>query len=413
MKRVVPAAAVLAALAGTGALAGPIGSVVTQSSKKAPTIAFTAPAEGGTLTGNIQGPPHCVVTGTNIVRVMFYLDGVWTNTDGNPDNGLGCWMDTTRYPNGSYTVTAVAYNQQGQTATAARGIVIENAAPPPPPPPGEPLPPSAIEPADIRGQAQAEVPFAQQSGYNTQVLNQYLQAAQIPETGMHAFTLGNGETLRFGKHADPLNSTRKVLAFQVDPKDVTTSGAKRAELKFANNIEMDQVYWAAMSVYVYDWGNLTTADDALFGLQQHNGSPADLSPNFSLVTAGTGRTFQVLALGSSSTTPTYANTVGVRYAEMPIPFGRWADFVFKFKLNTSGNGFLQVWMDGTQIVEHRGLLGYITPGYKDFFKFGYYNWSGSSFSSTRKVLVRSPLIVADPTGVKYKPEDLRAYVNAR
>ena len=390
------------------ALAGPIGNVYA-ASKKFPSVAFTAPAEGGTLSGNVQGPPNCVVTGTNIARVMFYLNGVWTNTDGNPDNGLGCWIDTTRYPNGSYTVTAVAYNSQGQTASAARGIVIDNggSAPPPPPPAG------AVDPADVMGTAQAETPFAQQSGYNTQILGQYINAPSIPETGMHAFTLSNGETLRFGKHADPLDSTRRVLAFQVDPDDVTTSGAKRAELKFGNNIEMDRVYWAALSVYVYDWGSLSTADDALFGMQQHNGSPADLSPNISIVTAGTGRSFQIMALGSSSSSPSYGNTVSVRSPERPIPFGRWSDFVFKFKLNTSGAGFVQVWQDGTLIFTHQGLLGYITPGYKDFFKFGYYNWSGSSFASTRKVLLRSPVIVADPTGSKYQPEDLRAYVNAR
>jgi hypothetical protein len=481
---------ITAALCSTAALAAPGG-------KKLPTVAFTAPAEGGTLSGNVQGPPHCVVEGSNIVRVEFYLDGVWTNTDGNTANGLGCWIDTVKHANGAHTVKAVAYNSAGQSASAARSIVIDNPAPSvsfvqpvsgqqissssacevtgtsigkvdfalwdaggvstalgtdsaapwscsidtarfadgdytlmatasnfggsataqvavkiAKPAGGDPAA-AAIDPADIMGQAQAEVPFVQQSGFNTQVLAQYLFAPEIPETGMHAFSLSNGETLRFGKHADPLNSARKALAFQVDPNDVTTSGAKRAELKFANNIQMDRVYWAAMSVYVYDWGTLSTADDALFGLQQHNGSPADLSPNFALITSGTGRTFQVMALGSSDPKPTYANTVSFKYAEQPIPFGRWADFVFKFKLNTSGDGFLQVWMDGTQIVEHRGLLGYITPGYLDFFKFGYYNWSGSSFASTRKVLVRSPVVVADPTGVKYKPEDLRAYVSAR
>jgi hypothetical protein len=409
MQRIVPIAAALAALASTGALAGPIGSVYA-ASKKLPTVAFTAPAEGGTLSGNVQGPPNCVVTGSNIARVEFFLNGVWTNTDGNVDNGLGCWIDTTRYPNGSYTVRAVAYSQQGETASATRGIVIDNAAAPPP---TEPPPAGAIEPADVMGSAQAEIPFLQQSGYNTQILNQYLNAPSIPETGMHAFTLSNGETLRFGKHVDPLNSTRKVLAFQVDPNDVTTSGAKRAELKFGNNLEMDRVYWAALSVYVYDWGTLASADQGLFGLQQHNGSPQDLSPNFAIYTSGSGRTFQVHARGSSSTSPSYANSVTVRSAALPIPFGRWSDFVFRFKLNTSGAGFLQVWQDGTQIFTHQGILGYITPGYKDFFKFGYYNWSGSSFASTRKVLLRSPVIVADPTGTKYGPEDLRAYVNAR
>ncbi len=476
----------------TAAIAAPGG-------KKLPTVAFTAPAEGGTLSGNVQGPPQCVVEGSNIVRVEFYLDGVWTNTDGNLANGLGCWIDTVKHANGAHTVKAVAYSSNGQSASATRSIVIDNPAPSvdfvvpgtgqqisgpisgsscevagsgiarvdfslwdasgtstalgtdsaapwncsvdtarfadgdytlmatasnfggsataqvavriAKPAGGAPAA-AAIDPADIMGQAQAEVPFAQQSGYNTQVLAQYLFAPDIPETGIHGFTLANGETLRFGKHADPLNSARKALGFQVDPKDVNTSGAKRSEIRFASNIESDRVYWAAMSVYVYDWGTLSTADDGLFGLQLHHGSPLDLSPNFSVVTSGTGRTFQVMALGSSSTSPTYANTVGIRYAEQPIPFGRWADFVFKFKLNTSGEGFLQAWMDGTQIVDHRGLLGYITPGYKSYFKFGYYNWSGSSFASTRKVLVRSPIAVADPTG-KYKPEDLRAYVSAR
>ena len=407
MKLQVAVGAALGVFAGA-ALAGPIGNVYA-ASKKLPSVAFTAPAEGGTLSGNVQGPPNCVVTGSNIVRVMFYLNGVWTNTDGNPDNGLGCWIDTTRYPNGSYTVTAVAYNSQGATASASRGILIDNGASSPPPPP----PAGAVDPADVMGTAQAEVPFAQQAGYNTQILAQYLNAADIPESGMHAFTLANGETLRFGKHADPLDSTRRVLAFQVDPNDVTTSGAKRAELKFGNNIEMDRVYWAALSVYAYDWGSLSTADDALFGLQQHNGSPADLSPNIALITAGTGRTFQIMALGSSSTSPSYSNTVTVKSQEMPMPFGRWSDFVFKFKLNTSGAGFVQVWQDGTLIFSHTGLLGYITPGYKDFFKFGYYNWSGAGFASTRKLLLRSPVIVADPTGSKYQPEDLRAYVNAR
>src|SRR3954471_7182283 len=92
----------------------------------APTISFTAPLEGGTLSGNVQGPPNCIVTGNNLVKVMFYLNGVLTNTDGNLSNGLGCWIDTTKYPNGSYTVKAVGYDAAGATVTASRGIKIQN-----------------------------------------------------------------------------------------------------------------------------------------------------------------------------------------------------------------------------------------------------------------------------------------------
>lgn len=91
-----------------------------------PAIAFHAPAVGGLLSGNVQGPPDCVVNGYNIARVMFYLNGVWTNTDGNLVNGLGCWIDTTKHADGDYTVKAVAYNSSGKTATTQRAIKIKN-----------------------------------------------------------------------------------------------------------------------------------------------------------------------------------------------------------------------------------------------------------------------------------------------
>jgi hypothetical protein len=111
----------------TAAPASPAGS--------APTVSFTAPAAGGTLSGNVQGPDSstpCVVQGTNIARVMFYLNDKWTNTDGNLANGLGCWIDTTKYANGTYTLKAVAYNAAGESATATRQVQIQNGASPAP-----------------------------------------------------------------------------------------------------------------------------------------------------------------------------------------------------------------------------------------------------------------------------------------
>jgi Polysaccharide lyase len=193
----------------------------------------------------------------------------------------------------------------------------------------------------------------------------------------------------------------------VQASDPNTSGAKRTELRAPNNIEYDKAYWIALSAYVYDWGTLGSADQALFAMQVHSGDDSlGLSPSIALVTAygGDGRSFQVF-------TTSGASERSVRYATQPIPFGRWVDFVFKFKHNTAGAGFLQVWMDGAQIVDHQGNLGYDTPGFKDYAKFGYYNWSGSAMGSTaRKVLLRSPTLVADPTGTKYTPEQLRAHV---
>jgi len=46
----------------------------------------------------------------------------------------------------------------------------------------------------------------------------------------------------------------------------------------------------------------------------------------------------------------------------------------------------------------------------NYFKFGYYNWS--TFNSSRKVMLRSPIVVNDPTGSKYSATDLRSYVQS-
>jgi hypothetical protein len=374
-----------------------------------PTISFTAPAVGGVLKGNVQGPPNCIVEGSNIARVMFYINDVWTNTDGNLDNGLGCWIDTTKYADGPYTVKAVAYNAAGDTASVTRDVVIKNGTTDTTPTPAPT--PSSIPAADIIGQAREDMLFSEQNGYNTQVINKYVSAPSIPESGIHGTTLPNGETLRLGKAADPANSSRKALAFQLHPNDPDTSGSKRSEISFGKNIEPNKVYWVALRTYVPDWGTLASNDVSIFGTQLHSGDNSrGLSPTFSLVANSDGRSFQVYTLYSTSSSPSQGNTTTIKYAKTPIPFGKWTDFVIKFKENTSGAGFLQVWMDGKQIVDHKGNLGFNTPGYNDYMKFGYYNWSGG-FNSTRKVLLRKPTIVLDPTGSKYSVEALRAHIN--
>jgi hypothetical protein len=120
----------------------------------------------------------------------------------------------------------------------------------------------------------------------------------------------------------------------------------------------------------------------------------------------------VQARYSTSSDPSQSNSVSVRFTEYPIPFGQWADFVIKFKHNTSGAGLLQVWMNGQQIANYQGNLGYNT-GYKDYAKFGYYNWTASSMNGTaRKVLLRSPTIVSDPTGQTYTLEQIRALLGS-
>jgi hypothetical protein len=273
-----------------------------------------------------------------------------------------------------------------------------------------PLAQAAIDPSDILGQAQADVPFARQTGWGGQILGKHPDAKIIPESGIHGAPLANGETLRFGKVDDPAQPGRKALAFQLSPDDPVTSSSKRAEIAFRPSIEPEHVYWIAFSLYVYDWGPLPRGDESLFGTQVHSGDDSrGLSPSFTLGSFR-GNTFVVSVQHSTSPDPTPRNMVSRKYPEMPIPFGRWTDFVFKFRHSQGRDGFLQGWMDGREIVDYEGPLGFHTPGHKDYAKFGYYNWSG--FGSSRKVLLRSPLLVSDPTGSKYQESDLRSFVRS-
>ncbi len=376
-----------------------------------PSVSLTAPT-AATVSGNATYAANASdASPGSVARVDFFLINGTTQTllTSKTAAPYQDTLDTTAHANGSYALMAQATDNQGAVATSQRSLTISNPVYNPDPPPAP-----AIDAADILTSASADVPFASQSGYTAQVINTYTSASQIAESGIHGSTLPNGETLRLGKTVDPMDSLKNALVFQVRNSDPTTSRGKRAELSVTPNIEMNRVYWIAFSAFVYDWGTLSTSDDALFGAQMHTGnnSLGVGGPSFGLYTTQTGRTFRVQARYSEAATPSEGNSVSVRYAEYPIPFGRWADFVLKFKHNTSGNGFLQVWMDGSQIADHQGSLGYNTPGYRDYAKFGYYNWSDSGMSSTpRKVLLRAPTIVADPTGSKYTHDQLRALVS--
>jgi len=265
-----------------------------------------------------------------------------------------------------------------------------------------PEPTVSIDAADIMGGIMADVPFANQSGYNAQVMGQYPNVSQIPEAGITGSTLPSGETVRLGKQADPTNSARQAVVFQVAPSDPNTSGSKRSEFRFPDNIEFGKTYWVAYKVFVNNWGPLSSGDTSIFGTQLHSGnSAAGYSPSIGVYSINAGQDMVIRVRGTGVTGT-------INYATRPMPFGRWADFVFKFRQSTGADGFVQAWIDGEQVVNHQGANGWQTT-YKDYMKFGYYNWT--SFSTPRKVMMRNAVLVSDPTGSKYTADALRAVVN--
>lgn len=475
---------------------------------------FIAPASGGVITGDatgaVTGLPKCGVSGTNVAKVVFFMNDVQTNYDMNGTNGWGCYFNTKNYTPGTHRLKAVVTNTAGQNTTIEQPVVIEGTTTTPPPnalPSVDITAPAAgtvsntvscaanatdtdgtiagvqfslknaagtptnlqndttspyqcsfdsksfangtytlvaeatdnaggkgsqsrtitisnsddtasggtpIAAGDIMTMATGDRLFSTQPDVVVDILGSTVWLTSIPETGRHGTLLPNGETLRFGKEDDPVVAGRKAMTFQLVKSDPNTGGSKRTEIAFPRELEMNKTYWLAVSILVEDWGTLSTSDNALFGFQVHSGTKLDLSPQLTLLTTKDGRSFRVMTRWSTSSTPTMSNSVSAYYAERPIPFGQWMDFVVKFKQNVQGQGFAQVYMNGELIANHQGNLGYDTPGFLDFVKWGYYNWTSSfAENSPRKVRLRSPMIVADPTGSKYKEADFRAVLGPR
>jgi hypothetical protein len=416
-------------LSGAITLALAAGAVPLAANADAPRITWRAPVANKVLSGTIGGS-SCVVGATakvGMTRVTTWIGNMQIGSDYSAP--FNCTLDTRRLRDGAYTMRTEALSRTGEISRSSIPVRIRNGTSPSTSTSTStsrtpttstpatsrastaPTAASAISASDIIGEAREDRAFAQQKGYTGQVLGKYPEPAAIPESGIHGAKLPNGETLRLGKVTDPRNAARKALAFQLHPNDPSTSGSKRSELGFGKTIERNKVYWVAFRVFVPDWGSLPSNDVSIFGTQLHSGdNRRGLSPSFSLVANGNGRSFQVYTLYSTASSPTQSSTTTIKHASTPMPFGRWADFVFKFRQNTSGAGFLHAWMDGKQIVNYTGHLGFNTPGFNDYMKFGYYNWS-AGFKSSRKVLLHKPTIVLDPTGSKYTAAALRAHVN--
>ena len=64
-------------------------------------------------------------------------------------------------------------------------------------------------------------------------------------------------------------------------------------------------------------------------------------------------------------------------------------------------------MDGERIVDHRGDLGFNT-GAATAMSSSATTTGSEAMSSSRKLLLRSPTIVADPAGEKYSAEQVKA-----
>jgi hypothetical protein len=96
-----------------------------------PTAAFTSPGAGSAVSGSISVAANAS-DNVGVAGVQFKVDG---NNLGSEDTSspYSANLDTTALVNGNHTLTAVARDAAGNTASATETVDVENAPPPPPP----------------------------------------------------------------------------------------------------------------------------------------------------------------------------------------------------------------------------------------------------------------------------------------
>src|SRR5690349_10252816 len=92
------------------------------ASYAAPTVSWSKPSSGATLSGTVSAS-NCAVGGQRIRKVEFYVvnsSGTAKLVDTDTVSGWNCDFDTKQFPNGSYTLRAIAYDGSNMKATANR-----------------------------------------------------------------------------------------------------------------------------------------------------------------------------------------------------------------------------------------------------------------------------------------------------
>jgi hypothetical protein len=100
----------------------------TSGDKTPPSVSFTAPLNGGTVSGSLnEANANCragAADNVGVKKVVFYLDGNLLNTESYAP--WSCIWDTTTSANGPHTLKAVAYDAAGNSAATQISVTVDN-----------------------------------------------------------------------------------------------------------------------------------------------------------------------------------------------------------------------------------------------------------------------------------------------
>lgn len=211
-----------------------------------------------------------------------------------------------------------------------------------------------------------------------QALHVIIAAAAIALTlGCNADASGRG----WGVQKDDSNSSaiREVgpnhVRFEVHASDNwkkdVGKGRNRAELKAKDTVPFGQDVWFSYQMKIDASGPLT-ARYCILGQFHQTGDPwdASVSPPFAINLLPNNRLRFVKRYSTDRVTSSTIDTV--MYESAPIERGRWVRVVGHIVFGWQGNGAVQMWLDGRQVVD----LPRTSIGYNDvlgpYWKFGIY-----------------------------------------
>lgn len=269
---------------------------------------------------------------------------------------------------------------------------------------------------DVRAQFIPSLSLSQQPFGNVQCYGQIMASQKVPEQGINGTPLPLGGRLRFGRVSDPVDAQRWALRFTVLPTDPLTAGSYRCETTFnpvTSGLPRGQVFWHAFSVYLPDW-RATTDEQQL--MQWHAGDTSGLQPIYALLS----RDGQMRLVMRSSTSPSpTTSTVSTRVlwsTNSWVP-KQWITVVTQALVSTdpAAAPFIRTWVNGTQVVNYKGPVGFNQPTAQPYVKHGIYHWINQNpwdmRMPQRDVLFRRAALVLDPRQA-YTAADLSVYVNA-
>jgi hypothetical protein len=299
----------------------------------APTVWFTAPSDGQTISGNLYQSSACEVTGSNINQVVFYLNTTQLNTENYvPWN---CNLDTTKFADGTHTLRAVAYDSAGASASTQISVKIQNSS--------------------TSSSTSPEVQFFCTFS-NSPTDCGFREQAKEP---------GRATLVNFGRDG----STAVRLHTKPGDDGVNGSGTWERNDLTLNQTTTDcyegrEQWWAHSIFFPDDYVSPPAGGGGVVADFHHTGSSGQANFHVDAMPDSMGLRLRGFG-GATVNSGRYEVVLG------PVVRNIWYDFVYHVKWSSGTDGFFNAWVNGEQKLAHRGPTLY--EGQGCYFKLANYH----------------------------------------